>query len=218
MIPDKQPLIVYIHGALSTNGCWSYIRQHAANKRSLFNQPHEEFFRYNLNNETSDEIVAQLVTKVDDWVWKKQASKVVLIGHSFGGVLAVAAMRELYPIFEDVKVKARVITLSSPFAGSGIASVMKFFKPQSKFFKNVGSHADFIKKFKRRPLASPTYSFVTTEGGADWMPQANDGVVTVSSQLHFKDDPHSTIHEVHVNHFEILMSDAVVTKLHMHSK
>jgi hypothetical protein len=46
-----------------------------------------------------------------------------------------------------------------------------------------------------------------------WMPQANDGVVTVSSQLFFENDPLITIQEAKVNHFEILLSDLVVTQL-----
>ena len=212
-------LIVYAHGALSTKNSWNYIRQNFAARfmkddslRGHF-VPHEEFIKYDLNKETSEEIVAEMVEKVKSWVEKKNIKKVVMIGHSFGGVLSVQTVRELSEFFKEQKVKPRIITLSTPFAGSEIAAVLRVFKPSSIFFKNIGDHTEFIKAFKRKTLPCHTHSFVTTEGGADWMPQANDGVVTIASQSFFEHDPNSNIHEIKANHFEILMSDQVITQL-----
>jgi pimeloyl-ACP methyl ester carboxylesterase len=217
-------LIVYVHGALSTKNSWNYIRQNLINRltndpsRSEKDRPHEEFIHYNLNKETSDDIVVDMVEKIQSWVTDKGIKKLILIAHSFGGVLSVATVRKLSDFFKASKVKPRIITLSSPFAGSEIAAVLRIFKPGSVFFKNIGDHTDFIKDFKRHPLPCHTHSFITTEGSADWMPQDNDGVVTINSQMYFEDDINFAHQEVKSNHFEILLSDLVVTQLFKEAK
>jgi len=217
-------LIVYVHGALSTRNSWNYIRQNLASKwmtedsvRGKFS-PHEEFIRYDLNKETSADIVIGMIEKVRGWIEKKEIKKLIMIGHSFGGVLSVQTVRELSDLFKEKKIKPRLITLSAPFAGSEIAAVLRIFKPASIFFKNIGDHTEFIKEFKRHPLPCHTHIFVTTEGGADWMPQANDGVVTIGSQTFFEGDPNAFQQEIKANHFEILLTDIVITQLFKESK
>lgn len=221
---SSNTLIVYVHGALSTKNSWNYIRQNLASKwmtedsaRGKFS-PNEEFIKYNLNREASSEIVADMTLKISNWIEKKEIKKLILIGHSFGGVLSVQAVRELSEFLKDNAVKTRIITLSSPFAGSEIAAVLRMFKPTSMFFKNIGDHTNFIKEFKRHPLPCPTKIFVTVDGGADWMPQANDGVVTIASQTFYSNDSNASQQEVKANHFEILLTDAVVTQLFKDSK
>lgn len=217
-------LIVYVHGALSTKNSWNYIRQNLATRwmtedsaRGKFN-PLEEFIQYDLNKETSSDIVGGMVEKIRTWVEKKEIKKIILIGHSFGGVLSVQTVRELSEFFKEKKIKTRLITLSTPFAGSEIATVLRVFKPGSVFFKNIGDHTEFIKEFKRHPLPCHTHIFVTIEGSADWMPQANDGVVTIESQTFFEEDPNAFQQKVKSNHFEILLTDAVVTQLFKETK
>ena len=175
--------------------------------------PNEEFIKYDLNKETSPEIVVDMVEKIRDWVEKKDIKKLVMIGHSFGGVLSVQTIRELSDFFKEKKVKVRMISMSAPFAGSEIAAVLRIFKPASIFFKNIGDHTEFIKEFKRHPLPCKTKVFVTVEGGADWMPQANDGVVTIASQTFYSNDENSSQQDIKANHFEILLTDAVVAQL-----
>lgn len=206
-------LIVYVHGALSSRNSWNYIRQKFAEKLGDGEKPTEEYIKYDLNKEVSPDIVKKMVDKITSLLQKLQPTKLVFIGHSFGGVLSVAAARELSELLDEKKIKTRIITLSAPFAGSEVASMLRLFRPGSMFFKNVGTHTDFIKDFKARKLPYKTHVFVTTEGGADWMPQANDGVVTVESQQFFMNDPLANHQEAKVNHFEILLSDQVVTQL-----
>lgn len=216
-------LIIYVHGALSTRNSWNYIQQKLSEKFEDANglngeKPAEEFIKYNLNRELSADIVDKIVEKVVSLIDKQGFSKLVMIGHSFGGVLSVAAVREMMAFLETKKIKPKIITLSAPFGGSEIAAVLRLMKPGSLFFKNVGHHGEFVQEFKRRQLPCKTHAFITTEGGADWMPQANDGVVMVSSQLHFQGDPLLTAQEAKVNHFEILLSDLVVTQLYKEAK
>lgn len=207
-------LIVYVHGALSTRNSWNYIRQKFSEKlEDVSEKPVEEFIKYDLNKELAPDIVTKMVATVSKLIGKGDIGKLVLIGHSFGGVLAVEAARELTEELESLKIKCKIITLSAPFAGSEIAAMLRILKPSSLFFKNVGHHGDFIQAFRKRKLPYKTHVFVTTEGGADWMLQANDGVVTVDTQKFFEHDPLVTIQEAKVNHFEILLSDVVVTQL-----
>jgi pimeloyl-ACP methyl ester carboxylesterase len=223
----SKTLIVYVHGALSSKVSWNYIRQNL--KEKLLSQvapidvepnelPQEEFIQYDLNKETSSSIVESMKEQIQKWVVDGSIRKIVMIGHSFGGVLSVQTIRELEDFFKANKVKPRLVTLSSPFAGSEIAAVLRMFKPNSLFFKNIGDHTDFIKNFKKHPLPCHAHIFVTTSGGADWMPQANDGVVTIESQSFFNDDSHASVHEVKSNHFEILLTDAVVNQLYKETK
>lgn len=205
-------IIVYVHGALSTKNSWNYIRQKFAEKRPD-GEIIEEYIRYDLNKELSPDIVSKMVDRVGKLLTKNVVEKLIFIGHSFGGVLSVATARELKAMIEEKKIKTRIITLSAPFGGSEIAATLRIFRPGSLFFKNVGTHSDFVKDFKAKPLPFKTHVFVTTEGGADWMSQANDGVVTVESQTWFSDDPLANHQEIKVNHFEILLADQVVTQL-----
>lgn len=208
-------LIVYVHGALSTKNSWNYIRQKLVEKLQR-DKISEEFIKYDLNVEASEDIVLKMAKKVKVWIKEQDTSdlKLVMIGHSFGGVLAVATVRVLQEFLEEANVEAKVITMSSPFAGSEVATFLRILRPRSQFFKNVGSSDPFIKSFKSQPLPCSTHVFVTSEGGADWMPQANDGVVTVESQMQYLDDPNATHQQMKVNHFEILLSDEVVNRLY----
>ena len=227
----SKTLIIYAHGALSSKVSWNYIRQNVKEKLLLqmsaeamnidnrpanfkpIELPLEEFIKYDLNKESSTQIVNGMKELIQKLILDNDIKKLVMVGHSFGGVLSVQMVRELADFFKTNKVKTRIVTLSSPFAGSEIATVLRLFKPNSLFFKNIGNHTDFIKDFKKHPLPCHTHIFVTTSGGADWMPQANDGVVTIESQTFFKNDANAAEHEIKANHFEILLTDAVITQI-----
>ena len=210
-------LILYVHGALSTKNSWNYIRQAFIGRlpagTSSDDAPHEEFIKYSLTRETSEEIVKGMIETVTKLIVKKKITKVVFIGHSFGGVLSVETVREMSEFLNDSNVKVKIISLSSPFGGNEIPPVIRVLRPNSIFFKNVGDHAPFIKEFKRHALPCKVHSFITTEGRADWMQKDNDGVVTLESQRFFEKDDLATLQEVKANHFEILLSDVVVTQL-----
>jgi hypothetical protein len=94
-----------------------------------------------------------------------------------------------------------------------IASLITMFTPSSTFFANISHNSKFMWSFKNQRLASQTHSFVTTKGKVRWIAGENDGVVTLESQLHFKLDPLMTIDIIGLNHFEILLSDSVASRI-----
>lgn len=205
-------LVVYVHGALSTKASWNFIRWKLTSEYKYEHQ--ENFFKYDLSTELAETLTLKLAAKLKAWLAKDTTIEdLVIVGHSFGGVLVIAAVRSLKEWLVREGIDVNIITLSSPFAGSETAAMLRVFHPKSLFFKNTGTGNKFIEQFKSEPLPCKTHIFVTVEGGAEWMPQANDGVVTVESQSHFNDDKLAVVKKVKVNHFEILLNDAVVEKL-----
>lgn len=187
-------LIVYIHGALSTRRSFSYIVRSDPKPEGA--EYAEKYFSYDVRTASGVEIIDRLVEQLK----KAQIHDVTLIGHSFGGIVAVGAARLLPEPF-----KPKVITLATPFGGSSAASFLKILKPSSQFFDNVGRYGTFMRDFGSKPLPCRVRGIVTTAGGAEWVASENDGVVSVASQLHYEHDPLWAGIRVEANHFEVLL-------------
>lgn len=214
-------LIIFIHGALSTKRSFNYIADGLHNiyefKDDLLkqnsatvvpNEPWEmRYFSYDITKEPGAHTVRRLVTQLDNYTKTFPIERLVLIGHSFGGVLAVDAVRRM-----QRKELASVITMATPFGGSGPASLIKLIKlSKSQFLENVGSYEPFFREFVKKKFPCRVRKIVTVEGTADIMPGQNDGVVSLESQLAMADDPMSSIVKVKLNHFEVLLAPEVTT-------
>lgn len=216
-----RPITYYVHGALSTHRSFSFIKQQllqeeicdrnlqfadAAELKKIM--PREERdFSYDIRVEQGQEMVDRL-TKSLSSLGKRT---VTLVCHSFGGILGVAAARNVLKANPDMKVN--IITMGSPLGGSAMASFLKMLKPSSTFFDNIGSYGKFMREFMSHALPCRTRAIVTTEGHADWMSEPNDGVVTVASQMYYDGDPLFFPTQVKLNHFEVLMSDKSVSTI-----
>jgi pimeloyl-ACP methyl ester carboxylesterase len=207
----KKTLIVYVHGALSSKRSWSYVRSQL--EASQLEHVVEEAFEYNISTTEAEKIVESSVTSLRSWLKKHKPEKLVLVGHSFGGLIVVSTARHLKKDLDSLGIEVKLFTSSSPFAGSGAATILRFFKPSSIFFKNISSYDSFIREFKRHALPYKTHIIVTSGGGADWINEENDGVVTLDSQLYFKGDPLAKHEKVPVNHFEVLLSEILPKRL-----
>lgn len=188
-------MIIYVHGALSTRRSFSYITQ------SLQDIPiPHKFFGYDVRASRADDIVNSLT----EFVRKADSqTPVMFISHSYGGVVSVAAARQLTQA-------CTVLSMATPYNGSAEASFLKFLRPSSKLLANIGSFNSFMRGFSAKPLPCRVRGLVTTAGGAEWMSDANDGVVTVESQLHYEHDPNWSGVKVDANHFEVLLMPKVV--------
>lgn len=205
-------LIVYVHGAFASKRSWNYIQKQVNGKVRNKATHAELYFEYDLQEDEAATILAQLVSGIQKSIVSKNPKKIILVGHSFGGVLVVAAARELARDLDN-SIDLTCITMSAPFNGARIASIVTMFTPSSTFFSNISHNSTFMWNFKSKRLACPTHSFVTTKGRVKWIAGENDGVVTLESQLHFKLDPLQTIVIVDLNHFEILLSDNVAARI-----
>ena len=64
-----------------------------------------------------------------------------------------------------------------------------------------------MKRAKEIKLQHPWTNIITTKGNAPWVPQPNDGVVTISSQRARGD---MELIELDCNHYEVVLSDTTV--------
>lgn len=171
-------MTVYIHGAYSAPDSFNYIRVNNISDNDIL-------IEYDSNN--------NMITVLDDiqkLVENKTNQPVQLVGHSLGGVLAVALASR------GLKTKS-IVTMSSPFGGIG-----NFWPP-----KTIGYEMMKLKKFCKKPPTVPYKFFVSTDGHNSWLLAKNDGVVTITSQMAI---PKAKYIQVATNHFEILLNDLVI--------
>jgi thioesterase domain-containing protein len=201
----KKPLVIFIHGALSSSSCWNYIKYSVRRELKSINS---HSFDYEVSSKPAVEIVQDLYDQILPLALVDPEIEIIFVGHSYGGVLSVEIARKL----EHDSSKITVLTLASPLGGSGAASVMKLFRPHSHLFRNVGSHDKFMLDFKSKDLPCKTYSIITSseESSQNFLlPGRNDSVVTVESQEAFLEDAQHFHRHLDCNHFEVLLSPAV---------
>lgn len=176
----------YVHGANSTPVSFNYIRHR------LPDHTYREI-AYNHRGPVMH-VVDALVEAVE-----ASPTPVTLVGHSLGGVIAVAAAQR------SAKVD-KVCTIASPLGGSKVASLMRWIAP-SQLLEDIHPYAPLISQVRNGRLKVPTMSIVTIAGHNNMIAGENDGVVTVDSQ-------EAIIGPVYIrlrmNHFEVLLSDDAV--------
>jgi hypothetical protein len=100
------------------------------------------------------------------------------------------------------------VTLSTPYGGAEIADVAKYFLPYSRLLRDVGPNSWAMKRANNITITCPWLNIVTVKGNAPWVPQPNDGVVTIASQRYHSKD--MDLVDIDYNHYEVLLSDQVV--------
>jgi triacylglycerol esterase/lipase EstA (alpha/beta hydrolase family) len=134
---------------------------------------------------------------------------IYLVGHSLGGVLAVAVSQRVKHFSLNKDIKA-VITMASPIGGCEGADYLQWLFPHYHLFRNISTKNRLITDIKATGAVVPTLNFVTTSGNNPIYPEANDGVVTVNSQRALTGAKKI---EAPYNHFEVLLSDSVVLNI-----
>jgi pimeloyl-ACP methyl ester carboxylesterase len=177
--------LVYIHGASATSESFNYIRSKLG-KGIDINYDSRNGFENNLN-----EMQAQLAGVND----------IAFIAHSLGGVYSLHLANA---IPEQVR---GAVTLSTPYGGAEVAEVVKFFLPFSRLMRDIGPSSWAMKQADRIKIQHPWCNIVTVKGQSPFMHEPNDGVVTIASQKHHAN---MELIEVDYNHYEVVLSDAVV--------
>jgi len=185
--------IFLIHGAFSTRSSWS------VHEKEIEKFGNIHYFEYDIQDEAMESIISRCAIETSN------AKDVVLIGHSFGGVIASVLAGSISHSGKACK----VITLSSPLGGIKLPTIARFFNPFSTFYSNVSHTSPFFRNLRTHGLAVPTYGIITMAGNMPLINEPNDGVVTISSQLAFVDDHNFNFSPVQMNHFEVLMSSDV---------
>jgi triacylglycerol esterase/lipase EstA (alpha/beta hydrolase family) len=197
----NQPVIWFIHGANASPISFVQIQQ------SIKTDPKFEGFEFvNVKYDCQDPISTTIEIISDSL---PEDRPIYLVGHSLGGVLAVAVSQRVKHFQLNKNIKA-VITLSSPLGGCEGADYLQWLFPHYHLFKNISTKNRVINDIKAVGAVVPTLNFITTSGNNPIYPEANDGVVTVNSQRALRGAKKI---EAPYNHFEILLSDNVATTL-----
>jgi pimeloyl-ACP methyl ester carboxylesterase len=179
--------LVYIHGASATSESFNYIRKQIGGVDIVINYDSRNGFEKNLTA-----IAEEL----------NNERQIFFICHSLGGIYALHLADKL----KDQVVGA--VTLSTPYGGAEIADVAKYFLPYSRLLKDIGPNSWAMKRAKTIKIKQPWVNVVTVKGNAPWVPQPNDGVVTIASQRERSDI--MELVDVDYNHYEVVLSDQVV--------
>ncbi len=185
--------ILYIHGANATELTFEFIRQNLPTHTGLC-------ANYSVNTPIVENI--QNIEKFcKDEYGKKPFS---IIAHSMGGLIALKLIHGKKLNIE------KLITLATPFNGHKFAEFLKWVFPGYRLYDDISPSSDFIKEIQKMRFDIPIQSIVSINGHNPVFRQPNDGVVTIESQLTFKD---AEFFEIDLCHFEILLSKDVVTKI-----
>lgn len=178
--------VVYIHGANQSSICWAYIREKCNfEDEILISYSSTERFYNNLEN---------IKTKINS------TDPVFLIGHSLGGVYALHLLNHCNV--------AGAVSISTPFRGSSAADWARFIIPQYPLFKDVGRKSKPITDSHKIEIKVPWTQIVSTTGTVPYLNGENDGVCTVASMEHRKENMECV--RVKATHYEVMVSDCVV--------
>jgi pimeloyl-ACP methyl ester carboxylesterase len=183
--------ILFVHGANATPLTFNYIKQNLPRHK-------EVNFIYDSNKdiETHVENLAALVTLIGE--------EVSIVAHSLGGVIAIGATYRYHPTKLH---PLKTVTISSPFAGSKVASFFKWVYPGYGLFNNVAMSNPVIGEIQENGAVEPSLNIITTGGEIPLIKEPNDGVVAVSSQMSLMNCEEVILR---LNHFEVLLSPTVV--------
>ena len=73
--------------------------------------------------------------------------------------------------------------------------------------RDIGPSSWAMRQARNIKIQHPWTNVVTVKGQSPFMAEANDGVVTISSQKHHAD---MELVEVNCNHYEVVLSDEVI--------
>lgn len=154
--------IILVHGFATDSRCWDiFVNKNTENYLYLINLPghgSREYQPYNLSFEYIVSLVKAYVTKVSSRV----ESKVVLIGHSYGGAISSVVANELknegfniieklillapYSMFSIVKAIDKVSLFN-------VKDIKSFNKLQEIIFNNAEKTLDALEKFLYKKLS-----------------------------------------------------------------
>jgi pimeloyl-ACP methyl ester carboxylesterase len=177
--------LVYIHGASATSESFNYIRSKLGAGIDI-NYDSRNGFENNL-----EDMKAQL----------KNVKDMAFVAHSLGGIYSLHIANALP---ENVK---GAVTLSTPYGGAEVADFAQFFLPFSRLMRDIGPSSWAMKQAKKIKIQHPWTNIVTLRGQSPFIPEANDGVVSIASQRYHTD---MELVEVEYNHYEVVLSDHVI--------
>lgn len=184
--------VAYVHGLNSSHRSFAYIQKCL---------PQHNIIKINYDSHQSLDASMVQVHK------QLPKGKVALVGHSLGGLISSLLC------FEDPDRFTDLITISSPLGGSKAANMMRWVPGHPTVLEDITPHGQFIRRLAMFQTEIPTLSIISTGGHLATTSEANDSVVTVSSQRALLFGKKA---EVKANHFEVLMHEKTVELVGKH--
>lgn len=179
------PTIWYIHGAGASQRSFNWLKNEMP-------QHHAKFLNYS-TTEPLLEIVERF-SKIPS------NEPVILVGHSFGGLVALG--------MHNLRHVKGIVTMCSPFDGLATAPFMSMLS-NDHLFRDLNPYGSTISALHQIVITKPMLSIVATQG-LPIMNEINDGVVSLSSATALK-GPMYLKHQI--NHFEVLLDDNVAKNI-----
>lgn len=184
--------VVYLHGLNSSSKIFNHIYSQLPEHEAVF-------IDYETFN-SMEESYKFIISKLDD------NHEFTLIGHSLGGLIAY-----LIHSRDNGFIVNSLITLSSPFAGSEHARLLRWMYPGYKVLADLSPKSSIIKEINT-PVTKRTkmLSLISVNGSIPLISDQNDGIVTVASQ---RATPAKKKVEIKANHFEIVQDVKTIKEI-----
>jgi pimeloyl-ACP methyl ester carboxylesterase len=177
----------YVHGSGGSKTSFTWLRQQIGRG--------SKFFSYQVD-ETADSCIERLRREI-----AAEPAPVILIGHSLGGIIALACAGRTSNI-------AALVTLCAPFGGLQHASFAAFFS-NVPMFREMQQYSPLLIDVRSRHVSTAHLAIVASHG-LPHINQTNDGVVTLTSQTALTG---ITYVNFPINHFEVLLSPEVAATI-----
>jgi|GEM_PF-6926035 len=183
---DDLPPVLFIHGWTETRRNWRWIIKHL----SLF-ITNRHFYTINLKpiDATLETYAPQIKAKIEEILDNSKQDKVVLVGHSMGGVLARDYVRTNGA--EDVET---IITLGSPHKGTtlgflALGTAVKQMLPNCEYLNELAKDEN-IKQVDVHCIASVHDNLVVPFHNA-WLDHSTNYMVTHYGHVSMMKAPHT---------------------------
>lgn len=177
--------VVLLHGANQTSKSFAYIKKALPNFKFI----NVDYDSHNPFEQNLKEISNKL----------KHQGPVFVVAHSLGGVYAAHLTKSIEIV--------GAVTLASPYGGSSLADWARYIVPGFQLFRDIGRRSHPIAELQTIKINVPWLQVVGTRGNVPWLPEPNDGVLTLDSVNAMPDIDYI---ELPVNHYEIVCDDNVV--------
>jgi pimeloyl-ACP methyl ester carboxylesterase len=192
--------IIYLHGANASPDNFNYY---------TLKLPEHNYISPEYNMEEDPYDLVELIRLRKQREFGKQ--KVILVGHSFGGLLA-SWYASVYPRSVE-----HLVTIATPYQGTPVARILSMVFRNKKVFENTTPGADVLALLQEKTFEGLHTNIVCTSGSnplAGLGGKANDGMISVDSQLStpakFKNSQNFTIE---AGHSGVLLNNTVTDML-----
>lgn len=194
---NPRTVFFFIHGAWASPASFNYLIDKLKPKYDT------AVFGYDCQKQSMEEIVS--AAKNHLWMATRPLDKVIVVGHSLGGLVAMALEKE-----ERV---SEVVTIASPLSGVPMNRMLEWFlSHKAPIIRNITTHSLFLADLQNQKYTKPINIIMATAGFNPAMSEPNDGVLPITSQDSWV--PHTAVLTyVHASHFDVLQHDDTLTEL-----